>query len=145
MARLCCPGREGGRQVAVLLKATRTAFERGTHRCCEVLAKHTHLPRQDRDGTVSRCLSLVKGPRPRHLAASAGCWMLSAKACRAVPVLTWSLQHARGLCAGHRGVVDAHEAAQEVQQRVMVLFQLLEDVLVTLRDSHSSADLSGVP
>ena len=29
MARLCCPGREGGRQVAVLLKATRTAFERG--------------------------------------------------------------------------------------------------------------------
>ncbi len=47
-------------------------------------------------------------------------------------------------CAGHRGVVDAHEAAQEVQQRVMVLFQLLEDVLVTLRDSHSSADLSGV-
>ena len=41
-------------------------------------------------------------------------------------------------------MVDAHEAAQEVQQRVMVLFQLLEDVLVTLRDSHSSADLSGV-
>ena len=30
MARLCCPGRECGRQLAVLLKATRSAFERGT-------------------------------------------------------------------------------------------------------------------
>ena len=46
--------------------------------------------------------------------------------------------------AGHRGLVDAHEAAQEVQHRVMVLFQLLEEVLITLRDSHSLADLSGM-
>jgi hypothetical protein len=41
-------------------------------------------------------------------------------------------------------LVDAHEAAQEVQHRVMVLFQLLEEVLITLRDSHSLADLSGM-
>ena len=149
MARLCCPGREGGRQVAVLLKATRTAFERGTHPCTG--GHHTdamQLPPHHVLGTLYLRLFCQQAHMPpmhtsKHLVLPLDACCCKERLYRAVPVLAVkSLQRPLG-CAGHRGVVDAHEAAQEVQQRVMVLFQLLEDVLVTLRDSHSRADLSG--
>ena len=61
MARLCCPGREGGRQVAVLLKATRTAFERGTRPCrASICEQRAQMPPRNADGTLF-CVCALSG------------------------------------------------------------------------------------
>jgi len=103
MARLCCPGREGGRQVAVLLKATRTAFERGTHPCRASICENAHRCLCVVQMDLLLCLSchrLYPLAQGSHV-ASAGAWHQPPRHAEQWPELAQSLER-RGTCRSPR-------------------------------------------
>lgn len=50
-----------------------------------------------------------------------------------------------GVPAGARGVGDPQETLRLAQARIMALFQLLDSVLVALKENHGAVGESGEP
>ena len=132
MARMCCPGRQCSKQLLQLVKATRTAFELGVPNCPP---SASHNPNQSMS---------ARGLRDRPPRGDLRVYFRRYFIPSLYRALRKHLADVAINATGDKCIQDAEDSTRKAQESMMSLYQLLNQVLVALKESHPAADQSGL-